>query len=271
MNFTSSNDWETENNNSKDSANVIKVNESINGSLSMKGDVDWYTFNVSASCEIAITFNHEVVDSSSTYWIIYVYDNTGVTTLLSWGRKGNTETATSDYITLSPGKYYIKVERDNYSGKNYSMVVQEKHDCQGSFVVLKASTCTEDGLREKRCNVCHKLLESENIPAEHKYAGWTIDAEASCAECGLRHHICSVCGYTSTEQIERKPHTFGEWEVISGNKLIPPIVKEKKCTLCGDVQTNRDWSYIWITILTGVAVVGALIGIINYIRAFKRR
>ena len=32
-----------------------------------------------------------------------------------------------------------------------------------------------------------------------------------------------------------------------------------------------DWSYVWVTIVAGVALIGILIGIINYIRAFKKR
>ena len=309
VNFTSSSDWETEDNNSKNTANIIKVNKSVNGSLSMNGDVDWYTFNVSSNCEIAVTFNHEVIDSSSTYWKFYIYDNTGVTELLSYGRKGNTETATTDYISLSPGQYYIKVVKDYYSGKNYSLVVQEKHDCWGDFLVSKDATCTQDGMSEKRCNICNKLLESKTIPADHKYADWIIDSEASCSEYGSKHHTCSVCGYTETEQIEKEAHIFGEWSiskdptcsedgeqihtcsncqlierenithlehkygewiVVGGSKIIPPIVKEKTCELCGNTERFNDWSYIWVTIIAGIAVVGILIGVINYIKGMKK-
>lgn len=310
VNFAPSNDWEQENNNSKDSANIIQVNESINGSLSMNGDVDWYCFSISSRCDIAITFNHEAIDSSSTYWRIYIYDNTGVTELLNWGRKGNTETATSDYVSLSAGKYYIKVAKDNYSGKQYSLTVQEKHDCRGEFVVVKASTCTEDGASEKRCSICNKLLEAKTIPAEHKYADWIIDSESSCTEYGSKHHICSICGYTSTEQLPQKAHSFGEWTiskdptcsedgkrshicsncglsevetiahyehkygewvVVGGSKVIPPIIKEKTCSLCGNTETYNDWSYVWVTVVAAVVAIGFVVGIISYIRAFKKK
>ena len=309
VNFTASNDWETENNNSKDSANTINVNESINGSLSMNGDVDWYTFNVSSNCEIAVTFNHEVIDSSSTYWKFYIYDNTAVTELLSYGRKGNTETATTDYISLSPGKYYIKVVKDNYSGKKYSMVVQEKHDCWGEFYVITESTCTTNGTSEKRCNICDKLIETKTIPSGHKYDEWIIDYKSTCDEYGSKYHVCSVCGYKTTEQIEKEAHVLGEWAtskdatcndagerirtclncsfvehenvsqlehkygdwiVVGGSKIIPPIVKEKTCVLCGNAERFNDWSYVWVTILAGIAIVGVLIGVFNYIKGMKR-
>ena len=59
--------------------------------------------------------------------------------------------------------------------------------------------------------------------------------------------------------------------MVSGSKLIPPIVKEKTCVHCADVQSTEDWSYVWVTIIAVVALIGILIGVINYIRAFKKK
>ena len=350
VNFTAASNWESENNNNKNNADKITVNKVFNGTLSTNGDVDWYKFDVSSSCELAITFDHKVLDSSSTYWRIYLYDASGVTELLSWGRKGNTETGTTDYVSVSSGTYYVKVIKDNYSGVNYSLIVQEKHDCIGNFSTVKDPTCTETGTKEKNCTICGKLLDTQSIPANgHTCNNWVIDKEATCSSEGKRHCICSVCGETVSENIpmiahsvgawnvtkaptchsngtqtrscskcdhietetlsalthefgewkvaqeascyhsgteerecslcgdkenktiEQLIHEYGEWEVVSGSKLIPPIVKEKTCVHCADVQSTEDWSYVWVTIVAGVVLLGVLIGVINYIRAFKRR
>ena len=350
VNYTAASNWESENNNNKNNADKITVNKVFNGALSTNGDVDWYKFDVSSSCELAITFDHTVLDSSSTYWLIYLYDASGVTELLSWGRKGNTETGTTDYVSVSSGSYYVKVIKDSYSGVNYSLIVQEKHDCIGNFSTVKDPTCTETGTKEKNCSICGKLLDTQSIPANgHTCNNWVIDKEATCSSEGKRHCICSVCGETVSENIpmiahsvgawnvtkeptchsngtqtrscskcdhtetetlsalthefgewkvaqeascyhsgteerecslcgdkenktiEQLIHEYGEWQVVSGSKLIPPIVKEKTCIHCGDIQTTQDWSYIWITILVVFALIGVLIGIINYARAFKNR
>ena len=68
----------------------------------------------------------------------------------------------------------------------------------------------------------------------------------------------------------RLEHKYGEWIVVGGSKIIPPIVKEKTCELCGNTERFNDWSYIWVTILAGIAVVGILIGVINYIKGMKK-
>ncbi len=44
VNFTAASNWETENNNTMATANVLPIDTTINGSLSMNGDVDWYKF-----------------------------------------------------------------------------------------------------------------------------------------------------------------------------------------------------------------------------------
>lgn len=154
------------------------------------------------------------------------------------------------------------------------------------------------------------MLEVKTIPAEHKYADWIIDSESSCTEYGSKHHVCSICGYTSTEQLQKNAHSFGEWTiskdptcgedgkrshvcsncglsevetivhyehkygewvVVGGSKVIPPIIKEKTCSLCGNTETFNDWSYVWVTIVAAVVAIGFIIGIISYIRAFKKK
>ena len=79
-----------------------------------------------------------------------------------------------------------------------------------------------------------------------------------------------MCGDIEEQQIEQLTHEYGEWIVISGSKLIPPIVREKTCELCGNIETVKDWSNIWITILVGIALIGVTIGIINYIVSIKK-
>ena len=163
--FVPASDWETENNNSKDNSNSIKVNSSFKGALSTDGDLDWYKFTVPSQCDLAITLNYASLESSRTYWVIYLYDSTGVTKLLTLNCKGNVTSSTSEYVTVPSGTYYVRIGDDYYSGANYSLTVQEKHDCSGSFTIVKDPTCTEVGSKEKNCSICGKLLDTKSIPA----------------------------------------------------------------------------------------------------------
>ncbi len=103
---------------------------------------------------------------------------------------------------------------------------------------------------------------------------WSIDGTViSPSDCGFEGTAkfpCLRCGETKTAKLPALEHRYGEITVLSGSPLIPPIVKERTCTHCGDVTTITDWSYVWVPILAIVALVGVVIGVLNYIKAFKR-
>ena len=53
-------------------------------------------------------------------------------------------------------------------------------------------------------------------------------------------------------------------------QAIPPIVKEKHCERCGDTQQVTDWSFVWLPIVIGVVIILSIVGLINYIKMFKK-
>ena len=232
INFTESTEWETEINNSKDTADLIEVNTVCNGSLSMNGDVDWYKFTVSSNCQVAISFGHDVLDSQSTYWTIILYDHTAVTKLYTYNRRGNTETAISDYVDITSGTYYVKVMKDYYSGKNYELSIIEKHDHRGEWIQTVEPTCTEGGSESRECTICG-LVETRDLEA-------------------LGHK------YNSGEQIE-------EATIVKKGKI------EYTCEQCGDQYTEDDKSKVWILPVICVGGVLVIIGLINYIRMMKKK
>ncbi len=347
--YTAASDWETEINNSKDSADSIQVNQTYNGSLSTNGDVDWYRIDISTTCEVALVFKHDLVDSGSKYWCIDIFDSGASKSLFFRGVSGREATVTTDYITLTSGVYYLRIKDDYYSNKNYSFCLKEKHDCNGTFKTIIAPTCMEVGEQKKQCDVCGDILDTKSIPATgHTCNNWIIDQDATCTKTGKRHAVCAVCGESVYEDITMIPHAYGSWEVakeptchnggsqtktctkcgkaetealaqlthqfgewqitkdatcdyagveectcllcgdrenktiaqlvheygsweiISGSKLIPPIIKEKRCVYCGDAEMVEDWSNVWITILAAVVAIGLVIGLVNYVRAFKK-
>lgn len=80
-----------------------------------------------------------------------------------------------------------------------------------------------------------------------------------------------MCGTSEDRELAALEHDFSEYEIVNGSKLIPPIVKERKCNLCGEIDCIKDWSYVWVTVLAGLAAIGVAIGVIGYIRAFKKK
>lgn len=132
------------------------------------------------------------------------------------------------------------------------------------------ATCHHAGKQTRKCSVCGFTEERDVAILEHEWGEWTVSVQATCHASGLNEKTCVLCGDVEKQAIEQLTHNYGEYVVVSGNKLIPPIVKEKTCKLCNDVQTYKDWSSIWITILIGVALIGVVIGVVNYIKALKK-
>lgn len=105
----------------------------------------------------------------------------------------------------------------------------------------------------------------------HDWTKWETTIAATCYVSGESQRFCTHCQKTEQMVIEQLSHNYGDMVVISGSKLIPPIVKERVCEFCHDAEYFEDWSYVWVTVLAGVATLGAVIGVIGYIRAFKKK
>ena len=103
------------------------------------------------------------------------------------------------------------------------------------------------------------------------YGEWTSVEVAKCGQAGVEQHICNLCGHAENREIDALDHSYGDYEIVSGSKLIPPIIKERKCGFCGGVDRIEDWSYVWVTVLAGIAAIGVIIGLIGYIKAFRKK
>ena len=98
---------------------------------------------------------------------------------------------------------------------------------------VMAATCTAEGARMQRCELCDYVLSSEKIPVQDHATEWLVEKEATCKEEGAMYQQCKDCKEIFMHiQTEKAPHTP---QYIAGN----PIVK---CEDCGAVlpQTGTD-------------------------------
>lgn len=147
-------------------------------------------------------------------------------------------------------------------------VIAHKYD---DWKITTEATCHNKGESTRSCKDCGKT-ETQQIGAlTHQWGEWLVTKAATCHASGLNERFCTLCGDKEQQTIEQLTHDYSDYVIVSGNKLIPPIVREKTCNLCDDVQTYEDWSNVWITIVAGIAIVGVIIGLVNYVRAFKKR
>lgn len=127
VNYTESDYWEKEPNDNAMKATQIPVNTEINGSLQEYSDYDYYSFELSKPGSFQISFNHDLVDSSNTYWNMKLYDYTDLNnSFVDWDFIGNaTVTEYSPYFGLPAGTFILVISRDNYySSNNYRFKVE---------------------------------------------------------------------------------------------------------------------------------------------------
>lgn len=135
INFTASESWEQEVNNSAESANTIFLDRYYNGNLKTSSDVDWYTFTLNDYQKCSITFSHEYVDKNLTYWRLKLYSSSNMNSpLLDKNYKGNVTGEISDQLYLSSGTYYLKIFDSNYSVVPYKIKVQKLKEDQNLYV-----------------------------------------------------------------------------------------------------------------------------------------
>ena len=108
----------------------------------------------------------------------------------------------------------------------------------GEFTVTKEPTCTEDGSKERVCEVCGEK-ETVAIPAlGHTWGAFTVITEPKCEEDGLQEHICEVCEATESVAIPALGHRWGAFTVTRPATCTVDGEQEHTCAACGKKETE---------------------------------
>ena len=142
INYTPSSVWETEFNNSYTTADKINYGKTYYGSLMNSDDEDWYKVEVTSGGTKMFYFKHDKVDSSSTYWKVYMY-NSDMSEIWDYDSAGNT-ISYSEKIKLSKGTYYLRITDYNYSDGTYNFQISGVVSKPGK-ATLKKSTNDSNG------------------------------------------------------------------------------------------------------------------------------
>lgn len=129
VNFSSSEYWEKEINDTYKVATSLDYNVGYSGSLSSSSDIDWYTFNIAKEGRICVDFDREVFDDNNKYWVMTLCrlnDIDGnIEEITSWEFDGNHKSTSSPEVGLAVGKYYLKIEKTRYyfTSQTYTFTV----------------------------------------------------------------------------------------------------------------------------------------------------
>lgn len=117
LNFTAAADWETELNDSFETADMLFEGTAVTGLIADRGadyDFDYYVIDVTEGTDIRLEFSHEKLSYSKEIFNFTLYDagkkavnsSGGVSTIKV---KSDEACVSAVYKSLAPGRYYIKV------------------------------------------------------------------------------------------------------------------------------------------------------------------
>ena len=107
----------------------------------------------------------------------------------------------------------------------------EKH-IWGSQEIIKAASCSAEGLKEQICNVCGAVKMAVIPAAEHEYGLISQATAASCTSVGLEIAICTVCDYHVQRYIEPTGHIFGAWREEIAPTCTEIGIMKRYCAMC---------------------------------------
>lgn len=110
VNFTASNTWETEFNDTVATADPMALNTKYSGSIMNSRDEDWYVFTLPSSETVQLVFGNEPVTTFGNNWRTTIYTSEKKKVVSSTWRGDATTDQTSDKCSLAAGTYYLCVE-----------------------------------------------------------------------------------------------------------------------------------------------------------------
>ena len=136
----------------------------------------------------------------------------------------------------------INVQMQNALGHSYSWVVD------------KAATCTEEGIKSYRCSRCHDVSATETIAiVEHTSDMINHVDEPTCTEKGYIYNLCTVCGARINVQMQNALGHSYSWVRTTEPTCTSEGVDSYQCSRCRDVTETRSVAalghdYEWIVV-----------------------
>lgn len=125
------------------------------------------------------------------------------------------------------------------------------HDFTGEWTVTKPATCTESGVKARKCSRC-KETEKETIPATGHTEAEDAAVAATCTTAGkTAGSHCLVCNtiIKAQEEIPATGHSFCKWEKVKAPTCMGRGSVKRACDICGyieikDIAAN---GHVWNT------------------------
>lgn len=113
INYTVANNWETELNDTYQTADYINVNTQYYGNIQLRDDTDWYKFTIPYDGAIFLNFTHDYREDSAIFWKVDLY-NGNYSEMETYSFRGNVISSDSYQIGVPAGTYYLKIHRQYF-------------------------------------------------------------------------------------------------------------------------------------------------------------
>ena len=131
VDFTSTDLWEKEPNNSSSQASDIALGKTYTGNITKSSDRDWYRFSLNKRQQVQIYFTNKAQLQKYGSWMLYVYSGNDINKELTRVENPCSQTSSSSKVlTLDKGSYYVQVDSswltsDTGEGSEYSLLVTD--------------------------------------------------------------------------------------------------------------------------------------------------
>ena len=107
----------------------------------------------------------------------------------------------------------------------------------GEWNILSSPTETNEGLKERKCNICN-FKEEETIATivhTHVYNKVNI-TEPTCLSGGYTLYQCGCGESKKDDYTDKVDHQFNEWNIIIEATDFDPGLKQRKCKYCDKTE-----------------------------------
>lgn len=166
--FNPSDQWEKENNNSAELANVIEPNKEYYGSLYGNGDdVDYYKILLNKDSQLNLSFGPKNIENNIDPWYIDIINSSSKSINVSNGVAISTEYP----LTLKKGTYYLKV----YKIADPAVIPYKISYKISELKISKPSISKVNGNRYKMSGKTYNYIKSIVVKNSGKVSGYTIN------------------------------------------------------------------------------------------------
>lgn len=130
VNYTASDDWETEFNEIFSDADELELDNAVTGNLRNSSDVDFYKLNIQQNGIYDLLFTHDYFTyyDGSAFWKIAIF-NSNMEVLAEYGSSCTESVIKETGISLNSGIYYLKVFVGyNHSSINYTLTISSSNN-----------------------------------------------------------------------------------------------------------------------------------------------